>query len=88
MAVDSRSKRQSMIGLGLGPGIVHVLFDADTSGVVAAERASFLHLYYGITLDEIQITTLAEYIRGGVASGGAIRGGSVESGGLRGGSVE
>lgn len=46
MAIDTRAKRQSMLNFSAGALLPH----PDTSGVSAAERATFLDLYEGIPL--------------------------------------
>lgn len=48
MAVDTRDRRFSLLGLGLAP--LRVLPDPDND-VDAPDRAHFLYLYSGIALD-------------------------------------
>lgn len=52
MALDSEAKRWSMLQIAGGPSYYPFVFNPDTSGVVAIERATLLKLYGGIPLTE------------------------------------
>ena len=48
MAVDTEAKRWSMMQLASGPSYYPLVFNPDTSGLSAIERATVLKLYGGI----------------------------------------
>lgn len=48
MAVDTEAKRWSMLQICAGPSTYATVFNPDTSGLVAIERATVLKLYGGI----------------------------------------
>lgn len=51
MAVDTEAKRWGMLQLGSGPAYYPLVFNPDTSGLAAIERATVLKLYGGIAFD-------------------------------------
>ena len=55
MAIDSEAKRWGMLNVASGPGRA-LVFNPDTSGLVAIERATVLKLYGGNAFDAAVIT--------------------------------
>lgn len=51
MAVDSRDKRMSLLGFGLGPSVQPQVVPNPDGTIGTQDRAHFAHLYAGLALD-------------------------------------
>lgn len=51
MAIDTEAKRWGMLQHASGPSYYPLVFNPDTSGLSAIERATILKLYGGIPFD-------------------------------------
>jgi hypothetical protein len=81
MAVDTERKRWSMLQWASGPSYYPTLFNPDTSGIDATERATVLKLYGGIAWDSpVEVEPEPEVAQ---PSGGWIRQQDEESTGQR-----
>lgn len=60
MAVDSEAKRWGMLQLSGGPSYYPLVFNPDTSGLSAIERATVLKLYGGIAFNNPAASTAAK----------------------------
>ena len=69
MALDSEAKRWSMLQIAGGPSYYPFVFNPDTSGVVAIERATLLKLYGGIPLTETVVAPPATAVDNGGGGG-------------------
>jgi hypothetical protein len=73
MAVDTERKRWSMLQWASGPSYYPTLFNPDTSGIDATERATVLKLYGGIAWDspvEVEPEPEPEIEQPGAGGGG------------------
>lgn len=60
MAIDSEAKRWGMLQLASGPSHYPLVFNPDTSGLSAIERATALKLYGGNAFDSPAASTAAK----------------------------